>query len=436
MKKTVSDTKLFAVLLCRLLLVPLRNFVVIPIVSAVIGIILVSRITDWWTGADSYYIYLVGDHKNDQVIADVFEGFREQPCNNGDIQIADKTINNVPVKAKCVDDEGEPAKARQISDDLAKRDDTLMVIGHVKSTQTKAALPNYLIQARPPIPAILTLETNPHLIPGNQMDNESSEDYQPVFRLWPTDDKQAAEAGQFALKHNHSVLWVVEDKHNPVYSQYLASRFVQWAQANHGKVVMWSTNMAVPPAETLRELKIGFVFFAGDWSNALILINQIKRIFPPKHRPTLFLSDASVNPQLITYGGSDLDEINIYLTFPLTSAQYFNDGFKTIGKDARSIVDWLIDDTSQHFETDRRENASFKYWLLFLLNRHEVEDARTVLNSRMEKAVRDDKVFESTLDQYQFVRDNGKNSLAQWHIWKVEKVEQDDATGYQFVDGQ
>ena len=228
----------------------------------------------------------------------------------------------------------------------------------------------------------------------------------------------------------------MEDEHNPVYSKYLASRFVQWVQENYGKVVLWSTNMSVPPAETLRKLNIDFVFFAGDWSNALILINQIKRIFPSNQRPTLFLSDAAVNPQLITYGGNELDGLHIYLTFPLTPTQYFNDGFRTIGKDARSIVDWLIDDTNQHFDTNRRKYASFKYWTLLLLNRHEVEDARTVLNSRMEKAVRDDKVFESTLDQYQFVRDNGKNNLAQWHIWKVKKVQGDGTMQYQFIEVQ
>ena len=203
MNKPVSDIKLFTALLCRMLLVPLRKFVIIPIISAMIGIVFVSRVTDWWTGADSYYIYLVGDHNNEQVIADVFEGFRKQPCNSGDIQIADKTINDVPVKTRCVDDQGEPAKALQISEELAARNDTLMVIGHVKSTQTKAALPGYLMLKHAPIPVILTMETNPQLLPNNHLEKESSDDYSPVFRLWPTDDIQAAEAGQFAIDNNH-----------------------------------------------------------------------------------------------------------------------------------------------------------------------------------------------------------------------------------------
>ncbi|MCP5274030.1 MAG: ABC transporter substrate-binding protein [Burkholderiales bacterium] len=436
MKKPVSDIKLFTTLLCSLILTPLRKFVLIPIITGVISIVLISRVTDWWIGAESYYIYLVGDYKNDRAIADVFEGFRGTSCNSDDSLTINRDINTVPVKSKCIDDQGDPAKARQISLDLATRNDTLMVIGHVKSTQTKAALQGYLLEAHPPIPVILTMETNPQLIPNNYIENESIDDYPPVFRLWPTDDEQAAKAGQFAIGNNHNVLWVVEDEHNPVYSKYLASRFVQWVQENNGKVVLWSTNMSVPPAETLRKLEIDFVFFAGDWSNALILINQIKRIFPYNQRPTLFLSDAAVNPQLITYGKNDLDGLDIYLTFPLSSAQYFENGFKAIGKDARSIVNTLIDETNEHFIADRRENASFKYWILVLLNRHEVEDARIVLKSRMESAVRDDKVFEnkSTLDKYQFVSDNGKNLLAQWHIWKVEETKINNEMHYRFID--
>ncbi|MCP5245164.1 MAG: hypothetical protein H6937_04095 [Burkholderiales bacterium] len=436
MKKPASDIRLFTNLLCRLVLEPLRKFVLIPIIAAVISIVLIGRVTDWWTGANSYYIYLVGDYKNEQAIADVFEGFRKSSCKNDDSQTIIKVINTIPVKSRCIDDQGDPDKARQISSDLATRNDTLMVIGHVKSTQTKAALSSYLIDANPPIPVILTMETNPQLIPNNYIDSEFSDDYPPVFRLWPTDDEQAAKAGQFAIDNNHSVLWVVEDEHNPVYSKYLASRFVQWVQENNGKVVLWSTNMSVPPAETLRKLEIDFVFFAGDWSNALILINQIKHIFPHHQRPTLFLSDASVNQQLITYGKNDLDGLNIYLTFPLPSTEYFENGFKVIGEDARSIVNTLIDETNEHFIADRRENAALKYWALHLLNRHEVEDARIVLKSRMENAVRDDKIFDfkNAVDKYQFASDNGKNLLAQWHIWSVEKTQKEGGVHYQFID--
>ena len=441
MKRPASDIKLFTNLLGRLLLAPLGKFVLIPILSAFIGIIIVSRITDWWIGADSYYIYLVGDHRNNPAIAEIFEGFRDKPCDSGDILILDEGINNVPIKAKCVDDQDDPIKARQISDNLAARKDTLMVIGHVKSTQTKAALPAYLQQAMPPVPVILTMETNPQLIPVKKSDQESSDDYSPLFRLWPTDDEQAARAAQFAAGNKNSVLWVVEDEHNPVYSKYLALKFVEWVQKKNEqamKVALWSSNMSVPSAETLKKLDIDFVFFAGDWSNALILINQIKRLLP-NQKITLFLSDAAAGEELLDNGKDDLIQLNVHLTFPLKRKLYSetsDNGFKFIGKDARSIVNWLIDETRQHYATESRERASFKYWAMLLLNRHEIEDARSVLNARMEKAVRDDKVFEGKLNRYQFIRDNGKNILAQWHIWKVEKVKKDGQYQYRFVDAE
>lgn len=132
-------------------------------------------------------------------------------------------------------------------------------------------------------------------------------------------------------------------------------------------------------------------------------------------------------------------QLNVHLTFPLKRKLYSetsDNGFKFIGKDARSIVNWLIDETRQHYATESRERASFKYWAMLLLNRHEIEDARSVLNARMEKAVRDDKVFEGKLNRYQFIRDNGKNILAQWHIWKVEKVKKDGQYQYRFVDAE
>lgn len=426
LKRTVSDIKLFASLLRRFLLAPLRRFVLIPILMAIIGIIIVGRVTDWWTGPDSYSIYLVGDFRNDPAIAGIFEGFLGASCEKSDGEIIrDKGIAGVPVRVKCLDDRGDAAEARRISADLAQRDDTLMVVGHIYSTLTKEALPNYLRQARPAIPVVLTAETNPHLVPAK----EAGGDYDPVFRMAPTDDGQAAEAAQFAIDHHKQVLWVVEDERNPVYSKYLALEFVKRVQEKEGKVVLWSSNMSVPPADTLKKLKIDFIFFAGDWSSALILIRQVKNMFPPGRVPMLFLSDAAVDRQLLKYGGNDLDGLNVCLGYPIKVAQFKDSGFELVGKDARSIIDRLLADTDQHFVEESQVRSRFKYWSMLLLNRHEVADARLALKSRMMKTVLEERTFPGITGEYQFAH-NGDNKRAQWHIWKVQK----DKGQYQFVD--
>src|SRR5579885_1338974 len=97
------------------------------------------------------------------------------------------TLNGAAIQFEALNDLGEPSNAQRIAADLAARDNTLLVVGHISSTQTKQALPAYLQKARPPIPVILTTETNPHLLPPKISD----EIYYPVFRLSPTDDAQA-----------------------------------------------------------------------------------------------------------------------------------------------------------------------------------------------------------------------------------------------------
>lgn len=442
LKKTALNIRLFIALLRRLLLKPLGKFVLIPTLMAIIGIVVVGRITDWWKSPDSYYIYLVGDHVNNSAIAEIFKGFRdEKACDRGDVTLREEGIDGVsaimvkgvPIKVKCVDDQGDLAEVRRISADLAQRNDTLMVIGHAYSTSSKEALPNYLLQAQPAIPVILTTETNPHLIPSKNSDG----DYRPVFRLWPTDDEQATKFAQFVLDNRNQtngsqVFWVVEDEQNPTYSKYLALEFIKKVQENKGQVVLWSTNMSVPPGETLNQLKINSVFFAGDWQNALILIRQIKRIFPPNKLPTILLSDQAVDPQLLTYGTNELKELNVYLAHPLKAAQFKDSGFRLIGEDARLIIDMLLEDAHQHFAEESKARSRFKYWSMLLLNRRVVEDARAVLKSRMEKKAATDRLFKGALGKYQFSY-YGRNMAAQWHIWQVKQAKKGDKD-LQFVD--
>ena len=104
-----------------------------------------------------------------------------------------RTLNGVPVKFEEIDDAGDPALARTIANSLASKPETLMVVGHVSSSNHEEALPVYM-NAEPQIPVILTTETNPHILPASADPDEEF----PVFRLSPTDDDQAKSAYQFA----------------------------------------------------------------------------------------------------------------------------------------------------------------------------------------------------------------------------------------------
>lgn len=136
-----------------------------------------------------------------------------------------------------------------------------------------------------------------------------------------------------------------------------------------------------------QETRHGFIF-AGDWSNALILINQIKRLLP-KSEDNAFSERCSGGWRAADNGKDDLIQLNVHLTFPLKRKLYSetgDNGFKFTGKDARSIVNWLIDET--HHIRGRKPRACIiqVFGDASSLNRHEIEDARSVLNARMEKS--------------------------------------------------
>ena len=165
----------------------LRNWVVLPLLGALLGAMLIGRIIDWVIGPKTYKIYVVGNFEDGGAAASIWDGISK----GGSLG----KIDGIPVELEKGNDFGDPLSAQRISIDLASRNDLLAVVGHFASTQTKAALPAYLRTANPPIPVILTTETNPNLLPPKPRETI----YDPVFRLSPTDDDQASKAAAFAI---------------------------------------------------------------------------------------------------------------------------------------------------------------------------------------------------------------------------------------------
>lgn len=382
----------------------LVKYIIGPSIMGIISIIVIDRAIGWWRGPEFYKIYVIGDLR-DGASKEISEGIKKK----GDQNLK---IDEVKIEIQEVDDRGDPRNATEISSSLAKANDTLMVVGHGSSTQTKAALPNYL-RANPPIPVILTTETNPDLLPPEVL----RDGYYPLFRLSPTDDVQAKSAVEYAIRES-TAFWVVEDTSNSVYSKYLALEFINKAQQAGKAVLLWSTNSTIPSVETFKALRINCVFFAGPWSNALILIRQIKAISSGEKMPMIILSDASVDQNLIDQGKDDVE--GVYLTHPLKASQYKDQGYELYGKDAYAVVEELIKDANAGFASIMKKQNRLSYWSKRLLKIHRVSDARFAIKSVMEDAVMNRRTFNGTLDGKYIFKKDGTREEAHFHVWQIK----------------
>jgi ABC-type branched-subunit amino acid transport system substrate-binding protein len=343
------------------------GLLLLPLVAAVIKLIVIDRVIADVRGPGSYKIYVVGNLQHEGSAAQqIYKEF----MTGGDL----KPIDGTPIDVRLLDDQGNPDQARQIATKIAAKDDALMVIGHIGSTQTRAALPAYF-SATPPVPVILTTETNPNLAPPKLRSVKRF----PIFRLSPNDTQQAKSAADFLERTRAKAIWVVEDVDNPVYSSYLGSEFVRQIQRSEDrKVLLMTDDMHVPGVSVFNALKIDWVFFAGGSDHALVLIRQIQKIYG-RTKPGILLTDASADPALIEEGGNDVE--GVYLTYPMNAHDYAKNAFRPYGAMARDVVDYLIASAATS-----DSNLGFSYELRHLLAIRRVRDARTLLDAQIEDA--------------------------------------------------
>lgn len=417
----------------------IRNWIIAAILLPILGAIILAIIGRVWhyIMLPPHKIYLIGNieecltgdideislpdpniitHSNCQIAGGFIRFIRErEERGNGEPQPLQ--INGVKVEIEIRTDEGDPLNAEQISRDLTNAKDTLLVIGHMSSTRTKKTLPNYL-RAKPPIPIILTIETNPHLITPYNLRNQNC----PVFRLSATDNEQAIDASDYIISNideESPVIWVVEDSINPVYSNYLAFEFIRRVHERRKAVLLYSNISSTPSIETLRALDINCVFFAGCWHRALILIRQIRAFTVSNIEiPIIVLSDACVSQYLIEQGGEDVE--GVYLTCPMRASQFYNnEGHEWYGKVAYCVVEELINSADRRFYSIiREEKGVLAAWFRRLIGTHHVEDARLVLNSIMEDIIINRLGITCDNETYYF-NQNGIISTARFHIWQI-----------------
>ena len=399
----------------------LSKFVLMPLVGALIGAMLIGRIVDWFVGPDSYKVYVVGNFQpldgtttGASKILDGFKGMGELPA------IGPKRVK---VTYEAVNDHGDPADAQKISANLASRSDTLMVVGHFSSTQTKAALPAYLRSIRPPIPVIMTTETNPDLVPPKLRALQ----YDPVFRLSPTDDQQALRAADFAIHEHATAFWVVQDLSNPVYSDYLTSRFSERILEQSKDVITWGNNLSVPPIDAFTTLKIDWIFFPGPWQEAILLARQVRKI-PGGDKIHILLGDACADENLIAKGGSDVE--GIYITHQMQASDFNspNAGYEVFGRNAFRIIEQIINSANDNYTARAAARGGMGYRIRGLLGLRRAVDSRNVIAAVMQEATSTATKRLFTLNSggsYRF-DEAGTPIDAKWHVWQVQ--------GGKFVD--
>jgi ABC-type branched-subunit amino acid transport system substrate-binding protein len=395
-----------------------KNFIVLPLIGTLLMGMIIGRIVDSIIGPKQYLVYVVGDESDPAV-----DAMLQAAAGGGAGTEFKSKLAGIPVATEVLDDSGDPEQARTLAHKLVNRPDVLMVVGHGSSTVTKRVLPIYMgtepsTRAEPPIPVILTTETNPALLPRPAR----KEPVPPVLRLFPTDDNQAEEAAHFiADDQKAKSVWVVEDTSNPTYSEYLARQFLNavYKQQHPLKVILWSNNLNLPPY-FVDKLGIDWVFFAAaDWRNALVLIRQLQAMQGTKEAKVL-LSDASADKLLLKYGGTDVN--GVYLLHPLTADDFNNGEYVNVGKEASDLVTGLIGRVHGDFDNLAEQKAPFGYRVRTWLGLRRVSDARRAVASFVEAAV----IHGDTLTNsgIKVVIDKNTGTLvrsdASFHVWQVK----------------
>jgi ABC-type branched-subunit amino acid transport system substrate-binding protein len=388
----------------------LKNFVVLPLIGALIAGMIIGRVANAFIGPKTYFVYVVGDESDKST-----QELLKAAAPAGGYRSALDSAISVQIETR--NDFGDPDKAQTIAQELVRRSDVLMVVGHVYSTPTQRALPIYL-QADPPIPVILTTETNPGLLPPPAPTDDR---VPPVFRLFPTDDNQAKVAADFIATQKAKSVWVVEDTSNPTYSQYLARTFLNAVYDDQPslKVVLWSTNLNLPPY-AVDKLGIDWVFFAGDWRNGLVLIRQLQAM-PGTKNARVLLSDASVDKLLLKYGGADVE--GVYLLHPLSADVFNKDGYAVVGQDAYGLTSALIDSAREDFDGLAAKGAPWGYRLRKWLGLRRVSDARRAIAGVMTTAVNIQRPFILSDTTVTMGRDQNRAIIrkdASFHVWRID----------------
>jgi hypothetical protein len=420
-------------------LVAARSFglkVLLQFLLVIVGIVIFDPMKEWWLGPPQYKIYLVGWTENDEV-KKMFRTMED------DTSLARLRIDGKDIVVKEENDGGDPSRAKQVATELANRDDTLMVIGHVMSQSTISALPVYM-GTQPQVPVIATRETHPDLLKGvTSPDCRSTDVYCAFMPMSPTDTDQAKTAVEFAvlIKHSRTFLIVKDNKpRNEEYAANLSADYAQLIQEKHATLVATtpvSDQVSLDAAlDQMAKYRPDCVLFIGPVDNAQSFLDALaERVTATRkgpvaakaseglhNTPLLLFSDSAVGSGLFSAQARFSDSASaarmssvgtaVYATFPLSGEEY-GDINNVYGDDAVSLAGQLIDEVE-------RENLLPKVsWFRNLISMHRVRDARAAIVMAMEKNAENSTAYITPHRKYQYFEKYSLHNL-HFHVWEIQ----------------
>ena len=399
-----------------------KDHLLIPCLVFVFGIVIADQVKDWWTGPKTYKIYFVGNLKNRDVKR-VLLGVKQESDS------AKLEVDGINVEFEREDDSGTEDGARAVATNLAKRDDTLIVIGHVLDQQTVEALPIYMT-ARPAVPVIATVETGsrflaniPACIPKN-----AATDYCPFIQMSPSEEEEAIRAVDFAVHKGKKRFLIASEVGDPPTSKtsslkdYYEKVLSDPSYVSSGvqpAVVIDVPKQGIADIARIKSEDPDCILYIGSLETALPLIDQVRRLPGWTSPPTFVLSEASLKRSAL------LD------TFPPLADVYFasqEDGKEinllssVYGEDAYNIASALLQAANEQL----RESPTWAFKIRHSINMHRAADVRNALKAAMLKGEQSDQEFPGVSDQvYRF--SNHRRINSRFHMLQTSSAGLRDA---------
>jgi hypothetical protein len=381
--------------------------VLVPLLTLIAGLVFGDPIKNWWVGPAQYKVYLIGP--SDAQTNKLFSDFQDQ------FQLKPLSIDRVGLTVEIRDDEGKVDQAKIWARKISEQPDTLVVIGHVLSQQTKAALPIYFGE-EPPIPVIATTETDTALLADLPDQNRKI----PFFQMSPPDDVQAQAMVDYAVTHKKKEWAIVaeEDQTNRAYSDAMTNRLkdlIRRRQDDGEPPLVYEAkdvNFSVMDSR-----KVDMIAFVGRWQAGCNFVRAYRvwlsgrPLDPTRESPTIILSDSAWDPEVFSKHESAL--LGVLISYQLGGEEVGADG-NAFGTDAARILRGLVIAASRDVEESG-------YSWRKLLGMHRVADARRALASAMWKAEAKSTSYQGRFSTYEFTAAHQrKNSV--FHVWQLCQV--------------
>jgi hypothetical protein len=312
-------------------------------------------------------------------------------------------IDDVPVRVEVQElEDDRPETAKTKAQELAAKNDTLLVIGDLDSEPTEMSLPTYF-KARPQVPFIASIQTDDNLLSKSLLvkDCEGPEgatcydglNALPYLQLSPTNEEQAHWAVQFATESSrHHFLVVESDTSNAPYSKSLAEDYQKAIDElinrdpNATKHFLHEDDLTrAKLREDLRDDDIDCLLYAGGLDDAPPLLKKIADILKDGKKGeketdaaiTVLLGDSVVEQRL---DGTKFDLTSVNIT-DQADAEDYKRGLSVYGLDAIAIAAQLINDMNTR-------GLDFNYRVKALFRQQKAVDVRRNLVRTMQDNIK------------------------------------------------